>query len=180
MYIDELNLTCQVMVCLYIIIFFSFLVCVCLFFFLKKRQSMGPTIASLQSIMMGLSLMINVCLFCFVSNRQYKIYDLQMLFSIAFYKYQVQSSGFLLLRCYPITSICSLLLLFLWILKANNKQQVSQVVYYYYFHTRRDGNKIAHSLARLAINFLNCIVVQMKNVSSQVSHMLQADVAILH
>ena len=141
---------------------------------------MGPTIASLQSIMMGLSLMINVCLFCFVSNRQYKIYDLQMLFSIAFYKYQVQSSGFLLLRCYPITSICSLLLFFLWILKANNKQQVSQVVYYYYFHTRRDGNKIVHSLARLTINFLYCIVVRMKNVSSQVSHMLQADITILH
>lgn len=47
-----------------------------------------------------------------------------------------------------------------------------------YSLTRREGNKVAHSLARLEINFPNC-VVWMEDAPPQVCSVIQADLAVL-
>ena len=47
-----------------------------------------------------------------------------------------------------------------------------------YSHTRREGNKVAHSLARLAVSISN-YVVWMENVSPHIYPVFQANKAIL-
>ena len=47
-----------------------------------------------------------------------------------------------------------------------------------YSHIRRDGNKVAHNLARLALMTLDC-TVWMKNVPSRTLPFVQADLAAL-
>ena len=47
-----------------------------------------------------------------------------------------------------------------------------------YFHTKREGNKVAHSLTMLAINYLD-YVVWMEDVPPQLHSIIQADLAIL-
>ena len=46
-----------------------------------------------------------------------------------------------------------------------------------YSHTKRESNKIGHSLARYAINNLDC-VLWMKNIPLQIYIILQADIAV--
>ena len=45
-----------------------------------------------------------------------------------------------------------------------------------YSHTRRDGNKLAHSLARFAVN-ISSFLVWMESVSSHFNDVYQADLA---
>ena len=47
-----------------------------------------------------------------------------------------------------------------------------------YSHTKRDGNKVTHSLARMSINFSDC-VVWMEDVPPPILCVLQADKALL-
>jgi len=47
-----------------------------------------------------------------------------------------------------------------------------------YSHMKREDNKTAHSLARLAINYLNC-AVWMEDIPQLIYHVLQDDMAIL-
>ena len=47
-----------------------------------------------------------------------------------------------------------------------------------YSHAKREGNKVAHSLARLAINYLNYAVL-IENVQPLIYHVLQDDMALL-
>ena len=48
-----------------------------------------------------------------------------------------------------------------------------------YSHTKRDGNKAAHNLARFAIN-IHDFAVLMKDVSSHIYPVIQVDIAIMH
>ena len=45
-----------------------------------------------------------------------------------------------------------------------------------YSHTKREGNTFAHNLAKLAVNFTNC-VISMEDVPSDVLSSYQADLA---
>ena len=45
-----------------------------------------------------------------------------------------------------------------------------------YSHTKRDGNRVAHDLAKLAITIPNC-VIWMEDVPSDVVNSYQADLA---
>ena len=45
-----------------------------------------------------------------------------------------------------------------------------------YSHTKREGNIVAHNLAKLAVNFTNC-VISMEDVPSDVLSSYQADLA---
>ena len=46
-----------------------------------------------------------------------------------------------------------------------------------YSHTKRDGNEVAHSLAKLAFNFL-CCTLWMEDVSPPIFSILQANMSI--
>ena len=45
-----------------------------------------------------------------------------------------------------------------------------------YSHTKREGNKVAHSLAKLAANLTNC-VIWMEEIPPSINHFVQADLA---
>ncbi|KAL0013888.1 hypothetical protein SO802_000957 [Lithocarpus litseifolius] len=47
-----------------------------------------------------------------------------------------------------------------------------------YSHTKSDGNKVAHSMVRLSINFPDC-VVWMEDIPPPILHVIQADKVIL-
>lgn len=47
-----------------------------------------------------------------------------------------------------------------------------------YSHTKRECNKVAYSLARLAINYPDC-VVWMEDITLQARSVIQADLAVL-
>ena len=45
-----------------------------------------------------------------------------------------------------------------------------------YSHTKREGNKVAHGLAKLAANLADC-VIWMEEVPPSINHFVQADLA---